>query len=107
MGKPFSVPVEPVHQDVEFLWSSTDAGSSRVFDNFAHAAAWGVMMAAANGEKFRIDVLVWSEESARALAGDYGVEQYLEDLRADRRGRGDASVFERLEISVHNVGRVP
>ena len=99
MGKPFSVPVEPVHQDVEFLWSSTDAGSSRVFDNFAHAAAWGVMMAAANGEKFWIDVLVWSEEGARALAGDYGVEQYLEDP--------DASVFERLEISVHNVGRVP
>jgi hypothetical protein len=46
-----------------------------------------------------LDVVVWSEDGARAYGGDDAVDRYREDP--------EASVFERFEIRVNAVGRVP
>lgn len=89
--------IKPVHEDVEFAVDDA-AHMENVFPTFAQAAAFAVSLAA-SGEPAHIDILVWSEEGARALGGDAAVEQYLEDP--------EASVFERLEITVNNVGRIP
>ena len=87
----------PVHVDVEFE-ANDAAGMPHNFKTFAEAAGFAVALAA-SGQPAHIDILVWSEEGARALGGDAAVEQYLEDP--------EASVFERLEITVNNVGTVP
>lgn len=87
----------PVHKDVEFAvddWS----GKERVFKTFEEAAGFALQIAVSNGES-KLDVLVWSEAGAKAWGGDDAVEQYGEDP--------EASVFERFEISVNAVGRVP
>lgn len=73
-------------------------GEVSVFGSFEEAGAAAVVRAAHTGES-TIDVVVWSEEGARAYGGDDAVEQYLEDP--------EASVFERLEVRVNNQGRVP
>lgn len=82
--------------DIEF--SVDDAsGRERIFKTFDEAAGFAVSLAS-TGRPWNLDVLVWSRSGARAYGGDHAVEQYDEDP--------EASVFERLEISVNYVGRV-
>jgi len=87
----------PIHQDVEFAVDDT-RGEERIFKDGNEASAFAVAVAMARGEA-NIDVLVWSEEGARAYGGDDAVERYNEDP--------EASVFERYEVKVNFVGMVP
>ena len=85
------------HDDVEYAVDDA-SGQERVFKNFDEAAGFALSIAAARGES-NLDVLIWSEEGAKFYGGDDAVEQYNEDP--------EASVFERFEITVNPVGRVP
>ena len=84
-----------MHRDVEFwVVDEVDTSTFRAFDK---AAGYAVLRAMQYGCA-SIDTLVYSKAGAYWLGGDDGVVQYLEDP--------DASVFERLEIHVNNVGRI-
>ena len=83
--------------DVEFAVDDT-SGREHVFKDWDEAAGFALSMAVARGES-ALDVLIWSKTGARAYGGDDAVDQYNEDP--------DASVFERFEIKVNAVGRVP
>jgi hypothetical protein len=87
----------PIHADVEFAVDDA-GGNERIFKDGKEAGAFAVQVAIARGEA-NIDVLVWSEEGARAYGGDDAVERYNEDP--------EASVFERYEVKVNFVGSVP
>ncbi len=69
-----------------------------IHDEFDKAAKHAMLEALRVGEA-HLDVIIWSEGAARAYGGDDAVARYLEDP--------DASVFERYEIRVNAVGRVP
>lgn len=84
-------------KDVEYAVQDV-AGKERVFDHFEDAAAFALGVAVSRG-RVNLDVLVYSETGAEAYGGSDAVEQYLEDP--------EASVFERYEIRVNAVGRVP
>jgi len=86
-------------KDVEYEVSNHAHNRIGTYPTFAEAATVALGAAASNGRAVTLDVLVWSKAGARRLGGDDAVAQYLEDP--------DASVFERLEIKVNNVGRVP
>ena len=88
------------HRDVEFVVDvpKRASGRERIYRRFDDAAANAILLSMTEGLVY-LDVLVWSEAGARWLNGDAGVEQYREDPAA--------SVFERLEIKVNSVGRVP
>ena len=81
------------HKDVEFQV----AGHKSTFKTWDEACGAAVAFAVSKGRS-TIDVLVWSEAGAKALEGDYGVEQYREDP--------DASVYERIEITANSQGRI-
>lgn len=85
------------HKDVEFAVDDA-SGKERIFKKFDEAAGFAVSIAASGRPNVHIDVLIWSKSGARFYGGDDAVEQYNEDP--------EASVFERLEISVNYVGRV-
>lgn len=68
-----------------------------VYQDFEPAAARALTIAIAQGES-AIDVIIYSEEDARAFGGDDAVEQYRDDP--------DASVFERIVIKAHSQGRI-
>lgn len=87
----------PLHKDVEFAVDVN--GQEKTFGTFKEAAEAAVQEAISHGETVNLDVLVWSEAGAEAWGGDDAVEQYEEDP--------EASVFERFEVSVNAVGRVP
>lgn len=87
----------PVHKDVEFAVDDA-SGNERIFKTFEEAAAFALAIGTSRGESV-LDVLIYSEAGAKAYGGDDAVEQYEEDP--------DASVFERFEIRVNAVGRVP
>lgn len=82
--------------DVEFAVDDA-SGRERIFKTFDEAAGFAVSLAA-SGRTVDLDVLIWSVAGARAYGGDDAVELYNEDP--------EASVFERLEITVNSVGRV-
>jgi len=84
------------HKDVEFAVDDSN-GRERIFKTFDEAAAFAVVIAADRGDS-HIDVLIWSKAGARFYGGDEAVDWYEEDP--------EASVFERLEITVNNVGRI-
>jgi hypothetical protein len=87
------------HKDVDFDVDDAHAGSrSKSFKRFDEAAAHAVVIGVSTG-KATIDVVVHSEAGARWLGGADGVAQYREDP--------EASVFERIEIKVKSLGRVP
>lgn len=92
-----SNPAKPIHADVEFVVKDA-AGMDQIFNTFPEAASFAIGMGYSGFSPVYLDTLVWSEEGARALHGDDAVEQYNEDP--------EASVFERLEITVNNMGRV-
>jgi hypothetical protein len=85
------------HSDVEYAVDDPN-GQERIFKSFDEAAGFALGMAISRGESV-IDVLIWSKAGARWYGGEDAVEQYNEDP--------DASVFERFEIRVNAVGRVP
>jgi hypothetical protein len=93
-----SNPAQPVHEDVEFAVDDA-AGMENVFKTFPEAAAFAMDVASRTWAPVYLDVLVWSEEGAAALYGDEGVERFQSDP--------EASVFERLEIKVNNMGMIP
>ena len=86
------------HKDVEYAVDGYD-GNQKTFKRFDEAAIFAVQVALAHGRKVNLDVLVYSKAGARSVQGSEGVALYEEDP--------EASVFERLEIKVHSVGRVP
>jgi hypothetical protein len=85
------------HPDVEYAVEDA-SGQERIFKTFDEAAGFALGMAISRGESV-IDVLIWSKAGARWYGGEDAVERYNEDP--------DASVFERFEIRVNAVGRVP
>ena len=89
---------EKTHDDVEYAVDDYQ-GKERIFKTFDEAAGFAFSVAASRGETVNLDVLIWSEEGAEWYGGDSAVEQYNEDP--------EASVYERLEITVNNAGRIP
>jgi len=85
------------HKDVEYAVDDA-SGKERVFKKFDEAAGFALAMAVSRGSS-NLDVLIHSKWGAKFYGGDDAFEQYKEDP--------DASVFERFEIRVNNVGRVP
>ena len=85
------------HKDVEYAVDDA-SGQQRTFKTFDEGAGFAVAVAAGGRSNVNLDVLVWTKAGARFYGGDDGVERYNEDP--------EASVFERLEISVNYVGRV-
>lgn len=86
------------HKDVEYAVAGASIGRDSNFKTFDEAAAHAVVIALTRG-KADIDVLIWSESGAKFYGGDDAVDQYNEDP--------EASVFERFEVRVNAVGRVP
>jgi hypothetical protein len=84
------------HKDVEYQIDCPN-GKTETFKTFDQAASLAVSIAA-SGRPCNIDVLVYSKAGARFVAGDEGVEEYNEDP--------DASVFQRLVVSVDVQGRI-
>lgn len=87
------------HKDVEFhvapVGSTAPANISKTWADACEVVVLGAIM----GNKMHVDVVVWSESGARWYGGSDAVEQYREDP--------EASVFERFEVKVNAVGRVP
>lgn len=85
------------HKDVEYAVDDA-SGNERIFKTFDEAAGFAISVGASGKSPVNLDVLVSSEAGAKHVAGSEGVERYREDP--------DASVFDRLEISVNYVGHV-
>lgn len=83
------------HPDVEYAIDTAEG--QKIFKRYNEAALAAVDQAMFRGES-TLDILIYSEKGAKFLFGDEGIERYREDP--------DASVFERYEIKVNNVGRV-
>ena len=88
---------EKTHPQVEYAVDDA-GGNERIFKTFDEAAGLAISVAL-DGRPVNLDVLIWDEEGAEFYGGDDAVEQYNEDP--------EASVFERFEIRVNAVGRVP
>jgi len=86
-----------LHEDVEFHVEA-HGRDTRVHETFQEAAADAVSLSVAGLAGVVIDVVIWSEEGARAYGGDDAVERYQEDP--------DASVFERVTVNADSRGRV-
>lgn len=86
------------HKDVEFHVGYKSGDDVGVFHDAREAALVAVLQGM-SGAKVHLDVCIFSRAGARWYGGAEAAEQYDEDP--------DASVFERIEISVNNVGRVP
>jgi hypothetical protein len=87
------------HKDLEFHVNWEQTTNIAVFKTFKEAAEHAFVLAASNGGQVTLDVITWSEGAAKAWGGDSAVEAYREDP--------DASVFERFEVKVNSLGRVP
>ena len=85
------------HPDVEYAVDDA-GGKERVFKTFDEAAGFALAVAVGRGSS-NLDVLIFSEKGAKFYGGDDAVDQYNEDP--------EASVFERFEIRVNAVGRIP
>lgn len=86
-----------VHKDVEFHVKASGR-DTRTHTTFPEAAADAVSLSVAGLTDVVIDVIIWSEEGARAFGGDDAVERYQEDP--------DASVFERVTVNADSKGRI-
>lgn len=85
------------HPGVEYAVDDVQ-GKQRTFRSFDEAAGFALLVAMSRGEAV-LDVIVYSRAGARFVGGDDAVARYDEDP--------EASVFERFEITVNAVGRVP
>lgn len=86
------------HPQVEYAVDDA-SGEERIFKTFDEAAGFAVGIALTQGQTVNLDVLIFDKSGARFYGGYDAVEQYEEDP--------EASVFERFEIQVNAVGRVP
>lgn len=86
------------HPEVEFAVPDPHGGRDFYTHDFDEAVTAATTNAFGVGSSI-IDVIIWDESGARWYGGDDAVEQYREDP--------DASVFERIEIKVNFMGRVP
>lgn len=84
------------HKDVEYHVEAS-GGKAQVFKKYSEAATFAFTVASSRGSA-NLDVVVWSRAGAKFYGGDEAVERYDEDP--------EASVFDRFEITVNNVGRV-
>jgi len=84
------------HPDVEYIVSI--GPTERVFNTFDEAVSYA-FAAGLSVDKVVIDVLIYSEDGARAFGGDQAVAEYQVDP--------DASVAQRFEMTVKDHGRVP
>jgi hypothetical protein len=87
-----------LHKDVEFAVDDGRGHYSEYYGNVDEAVAAAFNVALAYG-KANLDVIISSRAGAKAYGGDDAVEQYDEDP--------EASVFERFEVRVNALGRVP
>ena len=88
------------HKDVEFHVEPVGLNIEPVIvQTWNEAAGLAVSAAASRGVDYSIDTGIYSHAGANWYAGDEGVEQYDEDP--------DASVFDRIVISVDWEGRIP
>lgn len=85
------------HKDVEYHIDLVGAPTA-IYKRWDQAMGHATSLAVSHGETVVVDCVVWSEQGAKWLYGEDGVTQYREDP--------DASVFERFEVNVANVGRV-
>lgn len=74
------------------------SGEVNIYETVDDAAPDVLITALTRGE-CTLDVVVFSKAGARAYGGDDAVDEYKEDP--------EASVFDRFEITVNNLGRVP
>ena len=86
------------HKDVEFAVDDP-GGRQRTFKTFDEAATVALADAATTGSRVNLDVIVWSRAGANWWGGGDAEDAYDEDP--------DASVFERFEVHVNRLGRVP
>lgn len=86
------------HPDVEFAVTD-EGGQEHTFSDWDEAAGLAIGIALSTGRRINLDVLIWSEEGADFYGGAPAVDQFNEDP--------EASVFERIEITANNLGRVP
>ncbi len=88
------------HKDVEFHVEPVGLDlQTVVFETWNDAAGFAVGAAASRGVDYIIDTVIASRAGAEWYAGDEGTEQYDEDP--------DASVFDRIVISVDWQGQIP
>lgn len=85
------------HKDVDYAVDDA-SGKEHIFKTFDEGASFALSVAIGSGEA-NLDVLIWSTYGAKFYGGPDAVAQYKEDP--------EASVFERFEIRVNAVGRVP
>jgi hypothetical protein len=83
------------HPDVEFVVSAD--GAERSFETFTDALEFAFSIGVGEPE-VTLDVLVYSEEGAEWYGGDEAVRTYQEDP--------EASVLQRYQIRIANLGRV-
>jgi hypothetical protein len=83
------------HKDVEFIVSAD--GVEQTFRTFDKALLHAFSVAIREGA-VTLDVLVYSEEGAEWFQGEEGVQRHQEDP--------EASVFQRFEIAVADLGQV-
>jgi len=86
-----------LHDGVEYQVEGGQEANPKYFDD-PKEAAQAVFNNLISSGRATLDVLVYSEDGAKAHGGDDAVERYREDP--------DASVFERFEFSCNHVGRV-
>jgi hypothetical protein len=84
------------HPEVEYVVEAEHA--ERAYPTFDEALIYAFSVALSAG-RARIDVLIYGEEGAEAFGGSDAVERYREDP--------DASVFQRFEIEVRDLGQIP
>ncbi len=72
--------------------------NGRIFEDWETAAIYSMTLAI-GGSPIQIDIVIYHEQAALKFGGTYAAERYLEDP--------DASVFERLTLTINNEGRVP
>jgi hypothetical protein len=84
------------HKDVEYAVEDA-RGHERIFKTYDEAAGFALSMAMSRGRS-ALNVLIWSEAGAEWYGGLDAEDRYREDP--------GASVFERFEITVNNVGMV-
>lgn len=92
-----SEPDDNYSGDVEYH-VPTRYGRVLIYEHVEDAGRRAFLEALAHGEA-TVDVVVCSEEGARSFGGDDAVDEYNEDP--------EASVFERMQIRLNNLGRVP
>jgi hypothetical protein len=77
---------------------NNDPEKARLFTDKVAALHEAFVQALSTGSDIAVDVLTWSRKDAMAYAGEEGGERYDEDP--------DASVFDRLVITVKSLGRI-